>query len=267
MGLKLPSCVAPDLALYVARAKEMPLVRGPIMWCRSLGRHPERAGDRLISVMYHRLPAGARRSFERQLDYMRSVGDFVSATQAVELLKSGDPMGGRYFCVTFDDGELDAYQNALPILTERGIPSVSFVVPFWTAAATRDEDAVDRRYVSWNECRHMAGNGVEIGSHSLSHRRIATLAHGPAQDEIIQSKLRVERELARLCVHFACPWGQPGGDYLPGRDPLTAAAAGYQSFFTTIRGAAMPGASRWAIPRIRLEPDWGLAQLRYQFSR
>jgi peptidoglycan/xylan/chitin deacetylase (PgdA/CDA1 family) len=113
----------------------------------------------------------------------------------------------------------------------------------------------------------MAGNGVEIGSHGLSHRRIATLAHGPAQDEIIQSKLRVERELARLCVHFACPWGQPGGDYLPARDPLTAAAAGYQSFFTTIRGAATPGASRWAIPRIRLEPDWGLAQLRYQFSR
>ena len=245
---------------YVDHLRELPFVRSPIMRLRALGRHPERRTNTLTTVMYHGMPAHTRRTFIRQLDYMRSLGDFVTAAQAVEMLGSGARIDGKYFCVTFDDGQKDAFENAIPILAERRIPSTFFIVPSWASAA-------DQAFMSWADCRQLPGNGVTIGSHSLSHHRFSTLDEKQARSEMVVSKNRLESEIGLPCEHFACPWGQPVADYVPSRDPRLAEDAGYRSFFTTIRGAACAGVSAWAIPRVRLEPDWGTHQLRYLFSR
>lgn len=266
MELPIARAATNYVSNWSQKLREKPSVRSPIMWCRSLGRRPEKSTDRLISVMYHDVPAHARASFAEHLSYMRSLGDFVTPKQAIELLDRSEPMGGRYFCVTFDDGELSAYQNAFPVLTEQEIPAAFFIVPSWVSSPDGSV-GFDRKYVTWGECRQMADHGIEIGSHSLTHRRFTTLDVEQAEDEMVLSKLRLERELNRECEHFACPWGQPGHDYLTERDPQLAAKSGYRSFFTTIRGSARRGVSTWAIPRIRLEPDWGTYQLRYLFSR
>lgn len=244
--------------------RETPLVRTPVMWCRSIGCHPERSTGWLITIMYHGMTASDRPRFIDQLSFMKSLGDFVSPSEAVALLEPGNRLTGRHFCISFDDGQRNAYRYAIPILTELSIPSVFFVVPTWISAAP---DAADRKYISWDECRYMARAGVTIGSHSLSHRRFSTLDDLQAITELSVSKSRIEHEVGQCCEHFACPWGQPRDDYLPARDPRLAAAAGYHSFFTTIRGSATSDTSRWAIPRVRLEPGWGLAQLRYLFTR
>ncbi|MDB5393547.1 MAG: cda1 [Rhodospirillales bacterium] len=245
---------------YFDRLRDMAIVRSPIMRIRALGRHPERRTDILTTVMYHGMPAHTRGAFPRQLDYMRSLGDFVTASQAVEILRSQARIAGKYFCVTFDDGLKDAFVNAIPILAERGIPSIFFIVPSWVSAS-------DRTYMSWDDCRQLAQHGATVGSHSLSHHRFSTLDGHQAREELVASKSRLELETGLPCEHFACPWGQPGGDYVPHRDPQLAEEVGYRSFFTTIRGAAQSGASAWAIPRTRLEPDWGIHQLRYLFTR
>jgi peptidoglycan/xylan/chitin deacetylase (PgdA/CDA1 family) len=243
---------------YANRLRELPIVRSSIMRALALGRHPEQRTDTLTTVMYHGVPANTRATFVRQIEYMRSLGDFVTASQAVEILDRGARINGRYFCVTFDDGLKDAFENAIPILAERGIPSIFFVVPAWVSTAA---------YGSWADCRQSVQNGVTVGSHSLSHHRFSTLGEDQARREMMVSKSRVEIETGLPCEHFACPWGQPGADYVSDRDPRLAKQAGYRSFFTTIRGAARQGASAWAIPRVRLEPGWGIHQLRYLFSR
>jgi peptidoglycan/xylan/chitin deacetylase (PgdA/CDA1 family) len=245
---------------YIDQLTDMPIVRSQIMRIRALGRRPERRTDTLTTVMYHGMPAHTRAAFTRQLDYMQSLGDFVTVAQAVKILCSETGITGKYFCITFDDGQKDAFENAIPILWERGIPSAFFIVPAWISAEDRD-------YMSWADCRQLAQNGATAGSHSLSHHRFSTLNEQQARHELVASKNRLESEIGLPCEHFACPWGQPGADYVVDRDPQLAQDAGYRSFFTTIRGAARPGASSWAIPRVRLEPDWGLHQLRYLFTR
>ena len=60
-----------------------------------------------------------RRGFERQIDYMRTFGEFISIDEAVSILKRGDPD----LCVTLDDGFKDGYTNAFPILSEKGVPA------------------------------------------------------------------------------------------------------------------------------------------------
>jgi peptidoglycan/xylan/chitin deacetylase (PgdA/CDA1 family) len=216
--------------------------------------------------MYHRVPDRDRHGFGRQLDYMASLGEFVTAAQLVELLSRDEPLGGRYLCITFDDGERDAYQNAVPVLAERHIPATFFVVPDWVSADILDEEG-KRRYIDWDECRTLADAGFTVGSHSMSHRRLSALSDDQAGVELVRSKIELEEALGVDCSHFACPWGQPSLDYFPGRDPRLAQTVGYRSFFTTIRGHGKKGTSPWAIPRVRLEPDWGVSQLPYLFAR
>jgi peptidoglycan/xylan/chitin deacetylase (PgdA/CDA1 family) len=233
---------------------------------RSLYRRPSRTQDWIVVAMYHRLPAEDREGFARQLDYMSSLADFVSAGQLVDLLRGGGPLGGRYVCITFDDGESDAYRNAAPILGESEIPAAFFIVPDWVSSDIADTDG-RRRHVTWQECRNLVNAGFTVGSHSMSHRRFTALSDHEAGVELKRSKTAVESELGIECRHFACPWGQPALDYEPERDPALARAAGYCSFFTTIRGHGEKGTSPWAIPRVRLEPGWGVSQLPYLFAR
>lgn len=249
------------------RLREMPVIRSPVMWFRSIGCHPEHSTGRLITVMYHGMNAADRRRFANQLNYMKSLGDFVTVAQATELLESGHRITGRHFCVTFDDGLSDAFRYAVPVLGERSIPSAFFIVPDWVSTASALPADTSPKYVSWDDCRKMTGSGVTIGSHSASHRRFSMMDGPQAMHELTVSKSRIEDETRQSCVHFACPWGQPYRDYLPHRDPALAAIAGYRSFFTTKRGAATIGDSPWSIPRVRLEPGWGVSQLRYLFTR
>jgi len=242
------------------------IVRGPVFWARSLRCRPDASRNWIVVGMYHRLPAKDRRGFRQQLDYMATLGDFITPMQLIGFLTQPEPFEGRYFCITFDDGERDAYENAVPILVERGIPATFFVVPDWVSAAF-DGGEKCRRHVSWTECGELARAGFTIGSHSQSHRRLATLEDDVAREQLVESKSEIERSLGIRCDHFASPWGQPQSDYNPTRDPDLAKAAGYRSFFTTIRGRADNGASCWAIPRVRLEPSWSVSQLPYLFAR
>jgi peptidoglycan/xylan/chitin deacetylase (PgdA/CDA1 family) len=55
-------------------------------------------------------------SFDKQLKYMKNIGDFISLDDAVTLLESNQSLCGRYFCITFDEGFKNCFTNAIPIL-------------------------------------------------------------------------------------------------------------------------------------------------------
>jgi peptidoglycan/xylan/chitin deacetylase (PgdA/CDA1 family) len=220
----------------------------------------------LICPMYHDFRHGQERRFATQLRYMKSLGDFVGLDDAIRLLDSGK-LGGRYFCVTVDDGYWGAYHHGYPVLAEADISAAFFVVPAWLDDEELSGREAHRRFINWDECRTLAMHGVTIGSHSQSHARLAELGPEQAFEQMIFSRYRIEAELATACYHFASPWGQPGTDFLPARDPSQARAAGYKSFLTTIRARAASDTSPFVLPRIRVEPNWGTDQLKYMFFR
>lgn len=90
-------------------------------------------------VMYHRViddPSRdpfslgmcvARDHFYDQIRYFRRYFNPIGLLDAVARLQSGDPLPDRAVSVTFDDGYLDNYQLALPMLEERQIPMTLFV--------------------------------------------------------------------------------------------------------------------------------------------
>ena len=238
--------------------REIPLARAAVVQLHRLQR-PREKPDGVLFLFYHDMRASERGSFARQLRRMPEFGDVIGVGDALRRLAAGCT-GERYVCLTFDDGCQGAFDYAFPILAERGVPAAFFVVPGWM-------DESRRGVFGWNECRRLAAGGMDVGAHSFSHRRIAALTKTEVEHDFAAARARIEAELGRPCLHLACPWGQPGTDYDPMRDPALARAAGYECFLTTIPMRARSGADPWSLPRVRMEPSWGYAELRYAASR
>ena len=94
----------------------------------SVGRSPNRGSGGIRFPFYHHVFDDEREDFRRQLNFMAGFGDFIGLDDAVAMLVSGDTIGGRYFCVTFDDGFKNWITNAVPLLLDKDVPAAFFLV-------------------------------------------------------------------------------------------------------------------------------------------
>ncbi|HSA51490.1 MAG TPA: polysaccharide deacetylase family protein [Yinghuangia sp.] len=66
--------------------------------------------------------------FARQLDRLLRIARPVSLDEVEEAVANRRPLSGRAALITFDDGERSVYEHGLPLLRERGVPAVAFVI-------------------------------------------------------------------------------------------------------------------------------------------
>jgi peptidoglycan/xylan/chitin deacetylase (PgdA/CDA1 family) len=239
------------------------------------------ADDAIHFPYYHWVLDDERTGFDRQLRELKLLGDFISLDDAVTLLSSGEPIEGRYFCITFDDGFRNNLTTALPILVERDV-SAAFFLPTSLIGLDldRDWDRIARHYtgatggygqyfeyMNWNDVRELHATGMSIGSHTCGHVRLADLDDAAARREMADSKCVIEEQLHAPCRHFAAPFGRPGRDYVPQRDPEIARQLGYASFLTTCRGPNRGDASPLQIRRNDVLASHGPLLFRYLMAR
>jgi peptidoglycan/xylan/chitin deacetylase (PgdA/CDA1 family) len=269
-------------------AKSRPLWRRVRSWARErlcaaagvFSRLPD-APEWVLFPLYHWILDDQRAAFAAQLGLMRRHGDVLGLDDALSALSNPAGIGGRYFCLTFDDGFRNWHLNATPILVEHGCTATFFLPTEYIGRdLDRDWDVIAPFYqrswqsygqyfefLSWDECRQMQSAGMTFGSHTRTHVRLSRVADDEARRELVESKQVIERELGRPCRHFACPWGRPGVDFDPDRHPPMAQRAGYATFLTTRRGSNFAGASPWSIRRNDLPPDCGPASFRFHLAR
>jgi len=83
--------------------------------------------------------------------------------------------------LTFDDGNVDIYQNALPITKKYGLKAVLFP----------EIGAVDNNEswsVNWNQLKEFKSANWEIGSHTMTHPDLTTVSDATLDYELSQSK-------------------------------------------------------------------------------
>ena len=216
-----------------------------------------RAPTGVHTLCYHRIPPGNRRDFARQLDFLGRHGSFVGADEALELVRSGAAVKDRYFLLSFDDGYADQLEVALPLLRDRGIRAIAFIVTSWLDEPPRNEAA----YMTRANLARWRAAGMDVGSHSHTHRQLSALSDTEVQDELARSSAVLADATGEAPRHFACPWGVPGRDFRTESAPQMAHAAGYTSFFTTTRGAATVAVDTLLMPRHVVEPHWPLYEL------
>ena len=114
--------------------------------------------------------------------------------------------------------------------------------------------------MDWCEAREMMGNGlIDIGAHTLSHRRLSGLSSAEAEHEISGSKRVLEQHLGPV-HYFAYPYGE---SHYTDEHRAMAIRAGYRAILTTDRQTVRPTTDPYAVPRIGIGADVSLDQFAY----
>lgn len=100
--------------------------------------------------------------------------------------------------ITFDDGYLDNYQNAFPILQKYDMLASFFVITGMTPNADRLKPA---------QMREMLAHGMSFGSHTVSHRSLGELSPEEVHRELSYSKIALEDMLGRGVHSISYPKG------------------------------------------------------------
>jgi len=71
------------------------------------------------------------------------------------------------------------------------------------------EDSRDRPYpLTWDEVKEMSGNGIEFGSHTVTHPILTKIENDRAGHEISHSKEEIEKIIGKKVLHFSYPNGE-----------------------------------------------------------
>lgn len=228
-------------------------------------------------LMYHKVnpdPAvggyGLRvspRSFEKQMAYLsRSGYSAISLTDLADHFDVGKPLPPRPIIITFDDGYLDNYTYAYPILKKYGFTATIFVVA-GTVGGINDFDSnegrqPENRMAGWKELKEMADGGITIGGHTLRHPHLAGLTPEEARFEISEGRKMLETALNRPVEVFCYPYGN--------FDPDTVDAVremGFRAAVTTEQGLGRYQEEAFTLKRIRVRGDYSYSRFLQELTR
>lgn len=225
-------------ATRVAGAVATPIVR--------VGRTLDRTRG-LTLVGWHRIGEAedglttTLSDFRRHLDVLEEWGAHILPLREAYELLAADALPDRAVALTFDDGYASVVEQAWPLLRERGLPATLFAVSGCLAPGARfpwdarTDDAELTRLMTAPQLVRAAAEGLDIGSHTVSHRWLPGLSMAEVHTEVRRSRGDLEDLLGREIRSFAYPMGGWNG---PIRDAVEA--AGYDVAITTERGINRP---------------------------
>ena len=184
--------------------------------------------------------------FGEQMALLRERGRTpLTVGRYAELLRGRLPLPPRPVVVTFDDGFADLATAALPVLRRYDVCATAYVI----TSRLGVRPALDR-----DELAGLRDAGVEIGSHSDTHRPLDCLAQGTVRHEIAASRDRLQAYLGAAVTSFAYPYGY--------HSPAVRRAvidAGYASACAVKNALSHPGDDVFAIARVLVERGTGAA--------
>jgi glycosyltransferase involved in cell wall biosynthesis/peptidoglycan/xylan/chitin deacetylase (PgdA/CDA1 family) len=149
--------------------------------------------------------------FAEQLDSLSRRGfSFVNPAQLAAFLSSGAPLPRRPVLMTFDDGYAGLVGLAREVLRPRGIEAIAFVVTGSKSGTNEWDRSYGARSVELLTAearKELASLGVEIGSHSRTHREMPLLDDVDVEFETRGSADDMTASGLRRPRFFAYPFG------------------------------------------------------------
>jgi peptidoglycan/xylan/chitin deacetylase (PgdA/CDA1 family) len=211
-------------------------------------------------LYYHRVDSDDHRScvhpeqFYEQMHYLAAQGyRVITLEELYGCLQAGRELPGRSVVLTFDDGFLDNYTHAYPILRRFGFPATIFLAVGFIGTAELPVLSGTRRQarpLAWEQIHEMSGHGIAFGSHTLTHPSLPRLREEEVVREVYTSRLLLEQKLG-YTVPFFC---YPRGEFTPAVKALVQ-RAGYQGACSVYPGPVWATSDLFALPRTYISRD------------
>jgi peptidoglycan/xylan/chitin deacetylase (PgdA/CDA1 family) len=148
----------------------------------------------------------------QKLEFLERHGFTAVTLRDYDLYVRGELfLPARPIILTFDDGYLDTYELAFPLLQEYGMKAVVFVLADRNAK-TNSWDSTDIsprvQLMGDKEILELHRAGFEIGSHTLTHADLTALPRDAAWEEISRSRQLLEILLNDRVRAMAYPFGK-----------------------------------------------------------
>lgn len=142
--------------------------------------------------------------------------------------------------LTFDDGEMNNFEEAWPVLKMCRFPAYFFVTV----------NRISRLgYMGWKELKELSQAGMRIGSHGLNHEILTGLSAESLKKELSESRLTLEKNLNKEVKDFSVPRGFYTEEILK-----TAKECGYEHIFVSDENPHSP----LCIGRIAVHNYWSI---------
>lgn len=196
-------------------------------------------------MMYHHIddkPGGlyvSKDYFSKQMDYLSQKGyTTVTISDIVDSLVRGKPLPSKPVVITFDDGYLDVYTNAYPVLKQKNFKATIFLPTQLLGGGD---------YMTWDQVKEMVNSDlITAGDHTLSHKTVYSLDEIQMKDEILSAKNIIEQNTGRAVNVFAYPYGNFNSEA-----ESILQSGGFVGAVTTNRGLACAKLP-YELPRVRI---------------
>jgi peptidoglycan/xylan/chitin deacetylase (PgdA/CDA1 family) len=191
-------------------------------------------------------------NFSAQMDYLAAEGYHpIRVSDFADYLLTGKPLPSKPIVLTFDDGYLDNYENALPVLVKHKFPATFFIIT---------QFAEDKRpgYMNWDQVEQLAIEGMEIGSHTVNHRELNSRSLAYLETEIAGSKAMIESRIGTPVKSFCYPASK-----YDARTIEVLRSDSYLAATTEISGAYQATSSIYELRRIRVRGSYSVNDFAY----
>jgi len=204
-----------------------------------------------IVLMYHgiighipRVPAGREegadiydvgvQKFREQMQYLKEHGYKVVTLDSMK----GEE---KEVIITFDDGEMNNFDEAFELLREFDYLAYFFIVA----------DRIDRRgYIGEIQLLTMKLPGMLFGSHGLTHQILTEMPDERLKRELVESKKMIETILESTIDTISIPRGFCNNKVID-----EAHRAGYKTVFVSQKNSAVTSP---CLERIAVKSNWTL---------
>ena len=193
--------------------------------------------------------------FAEQLDYLAEEGYTTITPQDYARARRGkQQLPEKPIILSFDDGYEDNWRVVLPMLEERGMKAVFYMVT----------NSIGKPgYLTWDNLFDMERRGMEIGSHTANHLPLTTLSPEKQREELRLSKLMLEWKGMKTIYSFS----YPNGSYNAGVVTMLAE----EEYLTAVTGEAGLNTletNPYLLRRVNIPPPhFGLTEFRLRLMK
>jgi peptidoglycan/xylan/chitin deacetylase (PgdA/CDA1 family) len=215
-------------------------IKVPILMYHHVGDAPEGADSMRISLT---IPTS---EFEIQVAWLKGQGyESITLNDLLRYTKSQKLLPEKPVIFTFDDGYLDVFENAVPVLQKYG-----FVGSFAIITQFTGRSYGTNAYAPWQKIKEAQKLGMEIISHTQDHfdgtseKYDATFILRNLKDSQTDLLTNLGAKSPPILIY---PYGHYDGEYLK-----LAQEAGYEMALTVEQGKTIYLDRLMEIPRIRV---------------